>query len=79
MDETGFWVGMSRRLARSLEGNKDFAVKARYKGEKTLKAFVRLFGSRGVASLEKLIEAAVYLVEKTSLKNWFTKCSYCPN
>lgn len=34
IDETGFWTGMSRRVARSLKGRKAFNLRPFYKGEK---------------------------------------------
>ncbi|NJO52354.1 MAG: IS630 family transposase [Leptolyngbyaceae cyanobacterium RM2_2_4] len=164
IDETGFWVGMSRDVARSLSGKKALCLRQFYKGRKmtligaikkegvvatrlikgwmkgkdfrafleidlipklkggevivmdnlsshkmegikelveekgarieylppyspdfnpiemmwsVIKAFVRLYCTRGMAALEKLVEIGLYLIETSSFSNWFAKCCYC--
>ncbi|NJL99238.1 MAG: IS630 family transposase, partial [Synechococcaceae cyanobacterium SM2_3_2] len=42
-----------------------------------IKAFVRLYCTRGMAALEKLVEIGLYLIETSSFSNWFAKCCYC--
>ena len=42
-----------------------------------IKAFVRLYCTRGIAALEKLIEIGLYLISSSAFRNWFAKCCYC--
>ena len=42
-----------------------------------IKAFVRLYCTRGIAALEKLIKIGLYLIGSSSFRNWFVKCCYC--
>lgn len=43
----------------------------------TIKSFVRLFPTRALVAVEKLVELGLLLIEKRSFRNWFTKCCYC--
>ena len=42
-----------------------------------IKAFVRLYCTRGITALEKLIDIGLYLISSSSFRNWFAKCCYC--
>lgn len=164
IDETAFWVGMSRDVARSEKGKKAFCLRPFYKGRKitligaisvegvvatksipgsmkgkdfrdfiehdlapklnpgdvvimdnlnihkmkgiqelitargakveylspyspdfnpiemlwsTVKSIVRMFPTRAIGSLEKLIKLALMLIGTNTFKNWFAKCCYC--
>jgi transposase len=164
IDETGFWVGMSRDVARSLSGTKALCLRQFYKGRKmtmigaikkggvvatkmikgsmkgkdfrefletelipklnegdvivmdnlsshkiegikelieekgarieylppyspdfnpiemmwsVIKAFVRLYCTRGLTALEKLVDIGLYLIESSAFSHWFAKCCYC--
>ncbi len=161
IDETAFWVGMSREVARSEKGKKAFCLRPFYKGRKmtligaisiegvvakkaiegsmkgkdfkefveddlvpklkpgdvvvmnnlnihsiegieelitatgarveylppyspgfnpismlwsTVKSLIRMFPTRAMEVLEKLIEVALIMSGKDSFNNWFTKC-----
>lgn len=72
IDESGFWIGMSRAVARALEGQRVIEMMW-----SQIKSMVRLFRTRTVEALTGVIEVAISLVDAQFFKNWFTKCCYC--
>lgn len=45
----------------------------------TMKSMVRMFPTKAMEALEKLIEVVLMVIGQDCFKNWFTKCCYCTN
>jgi hypothetical protein len=86
----GVLLGMMRRIARSMKGERVYDIKPFSRGSRVtvvgaisqkkviaMKTMLRRFIPQSVQTVEKLLELGVKLCSSKQIRNYFAHCCYC--